>query len=382
MISRSLSRPAAIALLCVAAAAGGALAAGEKRTPGPARTPKAATDSLPGAATGGPLESTPAPRSEDDRLKTVAYDLVKVGENVHVHPDEVVRGDVVVIGGDLRVEGEVVGGAVVVGGTIQIGPKARIGGEAVAIGGRVDAAAGSQVRGGVVSLSFLPEPIFHGLEWGRAQRVTALVADLFKIGFLLLAVLLFAVLLPARLRRGMDVLEAGFLKCFGLGVLALTGGLFAVVVAVVLLAITLIGIPVALLVAFLTGLLLLASLVLGMALVGDKLREALRLRRRSLFLAGLLGLMVLMLPELGAGLLRFASGSASVVFGLQLLHAAMVLATLAAGLGALMLSKLGASSPGLLPAPRRPADLGGPGPGPGRPVVYEPFHEAEPPASL
>ena len=331
-----------------------------------------------GEAIGDPVPPPPEP-SRATRLlhrKTKAYDLVKMGESLRIGPDEVVRGDVVILGGNLRVDGEIVGGAVVVGGNIEAGPQASIGGEAVAVGGRVDAAPGASVRGGIVSLNFLPAPLFRGLDWGRAHRVATLVGDFFTLGFWLLAAALFLVFVSERLRRARTGLEAAFLKCFGLGVLGLTGGLFAALVAIVLLAITLIGIPLALLLAFLCAGLLAAALITGALLVGDKVCSALNVRSRSQFLHTVVGILTLLLPKLLADVLSLAvpfSGGLS--FALYLMHAAFMLTALAAGLGALVLTKLGARVP--LPGPAAPPP--GVGLAATGPPDYEPFHEAEPP---
>ncbi|MBI1983780.1 MAG: hypothetical protein HYS61_06245 [Acidobacteria bacterium] len=63
----------------------------------------------------------------------------------------VVEGDVVVIGGGIEVHGGVVGDAVASGGGIRLGPRAKVGGEVVAIAGPFEQDAGASVKGDVES---------------------------------------------------------------------------------------------------------------------------------------------------------------------------------------------------------------------------------------
>src|SRR6188474_1448804 len=128
-------------------------AAGDKRPrKAPVPTPPAAQPDSSAATTVPFRADTTSASAESGRVvrrKPAAPvgDVVRFGQNFHIHEDEVVNGDVVLLGGDLKVEGEIVGGAVVLGGNIEIGRRAQIRGEAMSVGGRVDAAAGANVRG-------------------------------------------------------------------------------------------------------------------------------------------------------------------------------------------------------------------------------------------
>lgn len=349
--------------------------AGEKRRPAH-ETSDAASDSSTLATEEPALEGVREPeRIADPRRKTVAYDLVKVGQNVHVHSDEVVRGDVVLLGGDLRVDGEIVGGAVVLGGDLRAGPEAVIGGQAVAVGGRVDTAAGANVRGGVVSLSFLPAPLFRNFGGDRAEEIATVLGDLFELAALLVVAALVLVFGSRRVQVTCSHLDDGFLKCFGLGILGLTGGLFAVTVIVVLLAITLLGIPVALTLALATFVLLAIALVAGALQLGGHVATALRMPTHGPWRRMLLGVGTLFLPQISADLLRWVVGPLPVAVALQLLHGALVLVVTSAGLGAIALSRLGSVPSHPLPHPRD--DSGAISRG--ESSDYRPFHESEAP---
>jgi hypothetical protein len=360
-------------LLVVLLAVTGAHAAGEKRVrkpaPKPPTVPSAPADTTGSSAvtatdSGAAGSAVPGlPGTEADRTlrrKTVAYDLVRFGQNVHIHADELVRGDVVLLGGDLRVEGEIAGGAVVLGGSIDIGSQARIGGEAISVGGRVDADTGADVRGGTVSLSFLPAPLASGGDWQRTRHIAALVGDLVGGGLLLLFAELSALLGARWLRRAGDEIGRAFWRCIGLGVLVATGGLFSVVMLIVLLALTLIGLPLSLLLALATLWFLAAAEVAGLTWFGAGLATMLRFRAGSVRAAAALGVAALFAPKIIADLLRVA-GLEFAGTSLRFTHGAVMIAALACGLGALVLSRFGArqTAPRLGPALGAPSIVAG-----------------------
>ncbi|HXT22902.1 MAG TPA: hypothetical protein VN923_19295, partial [Thermoanaerobaculia bacterium] len=94
---------------------------------------------------------------------------VVMGRPVHVHKDES-TGDVVSIGGGVTVDGEVLGdavsvggsehitgvvsgNAVSVGGSVHLGPQAKVMGDVVSVGGTVERAPGAEVMGQVTEVS-------------------------------------------------------------------------------------------------------------------------------------------------------------------------------------------------------------------------------------
>lgn len=78
---------------------------------------------------------------------------VRIFGNVAVEEDEVVRGDVVAVLGSVRVNGEVGGQVVAVMGSVDVGPKAVINGEVVSVGGRIRRAPGAELRGDVTEVA-------------------------------------------------------------------------------------------------------------------------------------------------------------------------------------------------------------------------------------
>jgi hypothetical protein len=140
------------------------------------------------------------------------------GENVVVAPDQVVQGDVTVFGGNAIVEGEVDGDVTVFGGTIEKGPGAVITGH-------------EQVYAGALG-SIVP--------W--AAGVSSIAADTAKITTLLaysFVVVLIFLIFPVRVRTALDRIEKHPGLSAATGVIAL----IASVPVAILLAISLIGIP-------------------------------------------------------------------------------------------------------------------------------------------
>ena len=273
------------------------------------------------------------------RRKQVADSMVRFGEDVEVSRDEIVNGDAIIINGDLLVQGEVDGDAIVIAGNLQLGRNAMVRGQAIAVGGRVETSGGAVIEGQTVSLTLFPRrfPWFPGA-W---PAWVGLVLDLLKLAFLLLVSGLLLALVPDRLLRARELLAASFLRCFGVGLLVLMGGSCAVTVTVILLAVTLVGIPAALVLAFAVALLCLASLLVGVLLIGERVQEMLHQSSRAPLYSVLLGLLLVLLPEIIADLLHLTLPAPFRQLGFGLLSSVLVLATVSAGLGALVLSRFG-----------------------------------------
>jgi hypothetical protein len=298
-------------------------------SPAPAAGPRMSPP--PAAAVGPDSAAAPAGEAPAVRRKTAAYELVRFGRDVHVHEDEVVRGDILLVSGDLRVDGEIEGGALVVGGDVYAGPRARIAGETVAVGGRVDTAQGASIHE-AVSLSVFSTPFFARF---GSQRTRELLSDLLKLLCLVVVAVPVCALFGRPLERARARLHAAPLKCLGLGALALPGGAFAIVVVAFLLALTLVGVPLAVVLVVVAVLVGVAALFTVAAAIGARLRAVLPPLPARLYVQVAIGLVCLRLPELVADVIAISAPERSVA-ALRVLDGALVVATLAAGLGALL----------------------------------------------
>jgi len=174
-------------------------------------------------------------------------DRTAVGESIEVAADETV-GDVVSTGGSVTVRGHATGDAVAVGGSVTLEPGARVDGDAVAVGGTVEVKPGATLGGqrtavggafgkilsGAVKLS--PSKGSHGKDdhggkgfFGRLWWTL----PFFVLGFLMM------LFVPDRLLGLREALSTRPWAATAAGV----GSWFGIVALCVLLAVTIIGIP-------------------------------------------------------------------------------------------------------------------------------------------
>lgn len=179
-------------------------------------------------------------------------DIVRFGGDVTVQYQEKVVGNVVVLGGNADIKGYVTGDVVALGGTIHARPGSRIDGDVVVVGGDLDRADGAVIGGDVVEAVpgvHWPRGIFPRqriLPWGIAG-ISATILGLLAWGFIaLLGVLLIkdrlavmAEALPAHPARAALYGLIGF----ALTPAAVLTAAVASAFASVLLAITIVGIP-------------------------------------------------------------------------------------------------------------------------------------------
>jgi hypothetical protein len=281
-------------------------------------------------------------------------EIVSFFRDVHVEPGRTVHGEVVALFGNARIEGEVVGDVVAVFGSIQLGDSARVGGDAVAIGG-IDASPTAVVQGDLVSIPFFGLP---GLStWSLALGIFVLA--IFAIVFGCLA----AVVAPQRLTRVAETVSRRTLMSFFLGVLSLP----LLLVLSALLCVTVIGIFMAGLLVILYPLFVFLGFAAAATLLGSRLRNA-ALEAPPIWASAGLGIAFNFVFLVLGGLLLAVTDSHGAIHavGLGLLAVGLLLETLLStlGTGALLLSGLGGKgSPaaesgtqvGQVPQPAAPA---------------------------
>src|SRR5688500_180548 len=105
----------------------------------------------------GPARDTPVTRSDPDEIRRRRGgshgDRVRVFGDVRVPEGDEVNGQVVAVFGSARVDGVVRDQVVSVFGTVTLGPRAVVHGDVVSVGGIVNRAAGSEVRGAVTEVA-------------------------------------------------------------------------------------------------------------------------------------------------------------------------------------------------------------------------------------
>ena len=203
---------------------------------------------------------------------------VRFGGDVAVAEDEAIGDDVVAILGTANIDGRVDGNVVAVGGSVRLGPKANVNGDVTAVGGSVERAATTVVSGQINEIriaaptfapfaNFRPWRNWHGFDGPFRNPFGGpidLMATLVRVGLVgLLAALMIAVV-PAPVRRVADRVATEPWRAGFVGLAAQLLFVPLLVITVVVLAVSIIGIPLLLLVPF--GLLAAAlALVMGFA---------------------------------------------------------------------------------------------------------------------
>ena len=267
-------------------------------------------------------------------------DIVRFGGNVTVEKDERVAGEVVVmggsasvlgtvdgelvvIGGTAEVEGTVEGDVIVVGGTLRLGPQSVVQGNVSVAGGTLHRESGSRVDGkvsevgvgkGKTTITIGPSDGHRMGRWslfGPMRSVGGLFGLLTRAVLLLLMVLVTVALggryvRPIAARAASEPLRSG-----GLGLLAEVLFVPVLVITVIVLAVSIVGIPFLLLLPFAMVLLLVVALMGFTGVVvrlGDLVSDRVGLASDSPYARAAVGVLAVMaIPLLGRAL--------SVVFG-------------------------------------------------------------------
>jgi hypothetical protein len=259
------------------------------------------------------VPEVPPPPAATEHV-TRAGDLTRVGNDIHIDQDEVVRGDVTAIRGDITVDGTVHGGVVSFGGDVYLNATAIVDGDVVCIGGELHEEPGAYVSGERVTAlgGGRGERLARSLRVGESRHVRDGVREGLKFFGALMRMLIFVglTMLVVWLFQGRIAVGAETLKrqpALSLGIGALVHALFipsivALALVMALLCITIVGIPLAL--AALVGYLLffavfwIFGLVVGVAVVGGWIAARRGVSGLPVGKAALLGALVLA----GAGL--------------------------------------------------------------------------------
>lgn len=164
----------------------------------------------------------------DSEEKVCSEDIVKIGESVEVKENEVVRGDVVCIGGDVTVAGIVEGDAVCIGGTLTLDSTAVVEGDAVAVGGSIQRHDDARVEGESISINI--GPLGRGFPWNVAPAIgrfsklgpfmgLAFMARVARFIAVLVIAILVVAFLPGPTRRLETATRKSFWRCFLIGLL-------------------------------------------------------------------------------------------------------------------------------------------------------------------
>ena len=233
---------------------------------------------------------------------------VRIGGSVTVDADESVE-DVVVIGGSAHVMGEVTGDVVVIGGTAYLGPGSDVRKDVTIVGGSLDRDPKARVGGRVNEVG--PGVGLHGLRFGRTPFGTIFLGSMWGGLFAFISTMIYLAILclfgflvvlinrdyveKVAARAAADPVKAGVV-----GLLAQLLFLPLLVITIILLVITLVGIPLLVLVPF-AVLGLIVFCFVGFTAVAYRIGGFVSARMGSAlnpYMTAVAGIVVVMLPVL------------------------------------------------------------------------------------
>lgn len=278
--------------------------------PVPAPLPEVSTPSIP------PLPETPD--VSPPRRARRGGDVVRIIGNVRVDRDERIEGNVVAVLGNAYIDGAVDGEVTVVMGSAYLGPEAVIRDNVTIVGGRLNRSPGAQIEGTVDNIGIGgtvgPEVwSFPALVGGSfLGRIGSFAGTLLRVGLLALLALLVMAFGRASIEGIADRTAADPVRAGLVGFFAQIAFFPVLVITIIVLAVSIIGIPLLLLVPF--GIfLLLIVLVVGFTGVAYQVGRYLNARfgwtERGAYATVILGVLMIAAITLIARAAAVAGGS-------------------------------------------------------------------------
>jgi hypothetical protein len=271
--------------------------------------------------------------------------VVKVLGSLDVASDEDIRGDVVVVAGDVRVEGRIEGDLAVIMGDLELAGDAEILGEVVVIMGTV-----TQEDDSCLNKVTIVDPLGFGhgfsLEAVKVQGKVIFISTQMLFILALAVVLLGMGIVPDdRINNVCTTIKLAPGTSLGIGSVVATLGHTVVLLLIGMLVATVIGIPLAVLLAFAMGLFWVVATGVSAVVLGEKLKLSSGDGTKNRWISVLGGMFALhLVPVLGLIFIVFteffALGLSFVLFGICIKTTAYFF-----GLGAILSSRLGTKSP-------------------------------------
>jgi hypothetical protein len=323
---------------------------------------------IAGAPTSAPApEIVTVPNTSTDVVRTSRRDaLVRIGGNVTVAQNEIVTDDVAVIGGSADIDGQVQGEVAVIGGSLTLGPHAEIDKDVTVVGGQLSKDPNAIIRGKVAEIGVGGVPFGRGVfgrgaryGWRRDSGVGPVVrfgGTIVRIALLMLLSGLVLLVARPHVEQIAERAAAEPVKSWLVGFLAEILFVPMLVLTVVVLAISIIGIPLLILVPLAIVAAMVVSLVGFTAVayhMGGLLQGHFEPLRTRPYAATFLAIAVIVSPLLVARLVGL-TGQLGIVGGILVAIGALAeYIAWTAGLGAVALARF--SRPRPLPTAPTPA---------------------------
>lgn len=305
--------------------------------------------------------------------RTTSSGIVRFGGSVQVDADERVRGDVLALGGPVVIDGEVTGDVVVIGGSARFGPEAEILGEVTVIGGPIDRARTASIRRGINEIGFdsIDFGDFEVGEWfrlgggpmmwrGWSRGGWDLAGTVLRLIFLALIACIVVFVAQGSVERVAARSAAEPLKAGVIGFLTQILLVPILVLGILILVVSIIGIPLLVLLPF-AILALFVAMVVGFTgaahALGGWLGHRMGRATQPIYLSVWVGIALMLLPTMAGEAFDLAGGPFRVFAVLLVLTGALIeYAVWTSGLGAIVLNRFGsplpaAGAPAVPPAP-------------------------------
>lgn len=191
---------------------------------------------------------------------------MRIGDDVTVSRGEVIDGDVVAVFGNATIDGEVNGELTVVMGNADLGPESVVREDVTVVGGRLTRAPGARVEGSVDNVAVGPDRWRAGGFPGMVRdtifgRIGSLAGTLFRVAFVTLLALVVVAFGRPWIERIADRASSDPLRAGLTGFLAQLLFVPVLLMTVIVLAVSIVGIPLLLLLPFAIVLVLVVGLV-------------------------------------------------------------------------------------------------------------------------
>lgn len=340
--------------------------------PPPATTsgPFASSASAASAAPTGPAAPTaPAPPQAPSVPPPVVFDRpspaeaervyrrtgarLAVGKSIVIAADEDVTEAVVAVGGSVRVDGRVRDELVVIGGSLELTPTAEVRGDITVVGGEVTIAPGARHTGQLhhgMARGFpgwaWPTVGWSWIDLGGAARWLSLAGTLTRVALLALAIAVLTLVARGRVTRIGAVASATPVRAGLIGLATQVLFIPALIVLAIVMAVTIVGLPFVAIVIPLAVVVMCAAMLLGFTSLAHTVGQAIGRRAgwptETALWAGVLGMVVIVLPTILARLAGMAPESArAITVVLLVIGTAVEYVAWTIGLGAAVMTGLG-----------------------------------------
>jgi len=270
----------------------------------------------------------------------IAESIYRFGEDVTVERDEIVQGDVVVLGADVFVDGEVDGNVYVVVGDLFVEGDGSIANDAVSLGGRVRVDDDSVVHGRRIAPNLAAPGVLPGI-WSASGGL-AWIMHWSRVAVLALLVVIGFHVAEDRMRRLVRHGDSAPARDLLSGALWFSVLLGVFVVASVGLVISVIGIPVVIVLVAGFGIAAILAYAVGCHVIGDRLLDRFgETDAQRTWQSALLGLAILEIPALVALALSTGDTASPAMLGLRGVEFLLKFSAISIGVGAIVATRGG-----------------------------------------